>query len=137
MKMSLRQMIVVVVVLTLSGISLTTAPEATWDRASSHIVGVDVYDVNGAYCHTYDYNYYVPDTTTQHYKFYHRGLLYQIRIHIHTRQHSQVRISMKLKKTWTPCVMERILMTFGITTIIPTVCPLRIPNPVETYGSHL
>lgn len=73
MKMSLCQMIVVVVVLTLSGISLTTAPEATWDRASSHLVTVDVYDVNSTYCHTYGYNYYVPDTTTQHYKFYHRG----------------------------------------------------------------
>ena len=73
MKRSLCQMIITIAVITLAGIFLTTATEATWDRASSHIVTVDVYDVYGNYCHTTGYSYYVSDTTTQHYTFYHAG----------------------------------------------------------------
>ena len=73
MKMSLGQMIVTIAVFTLSSIFLTTATDATWDRASSHIVTVDVHDLNGNYCHTTGYSYYIPDTTTQHFKFYHTG----------------------------------------------------------------
>ena len=73
MRMSLGQMIITVAVITLAGMFFTTAPEATWDRASSHIVTVRVYDVNDNYCYTYGYSYYVSDTTTQHFKYYHTG----------------------------------------------------------------
>lgn len=72
MRRFLRLVIMGIAVITFTAIFLT-ATEPTWDRASEHIVTADVYDMFGDYCHTYGYSYYVADTTTQHYKFYHKG----------------------------------------------------------------
>ncbi|MDE0552881.1 MAG: hypothetical protein OXI24_01590 [Candidatus Poribacteria bacterium] len=65
---SLRSALLIIMVtfIVTEGSFLPEMADATWDRASSHIVTVDVYDLNGDYCHTYGYSYYIPDTNTQH-----------------------------------------------------------------------
>ncbi len=76
MKMSLCQIIAIVCMLVVGFMTVTPfvpLTEAGWDRASSHVVTVDVYDMFDNYCGSYGYGYYVPDTTTTHYKYYHRG----------------------------------------------------------------
>ncbi len=73
MKLSFYQMVVAIVIITVTGTFLMTVGNAGWDSATEHIVTVDVYDMYGAYCGSYGYSYYVPDTTTQHYKYYHAG----------------------------------------------------------------
>ena len=73
MKMSFCQMIVAIVIITVMGTFLITVGDAGWDSASEHIVTVDVYDMYGASCGSYGYSYYIPDTTTQHYRYYHTG----------------------------------------------------------------
>ena len=52
---------------------LTTPAEARADRGIQNYVYISVYDMYGDYCHTIEYSYLTPDTTTQHYRFYHRG----------------------------------------------------------------
>jgi hypothetical protein len=51
----------------------TTPVDARADRGISNNVSITVNDVHGNFCHTITYNYLTPDTTTQHYRFYHRG----------------------------------------------------------------
>lgn len=65
--------IVAIVVIAFACTFLTTPAGGGWDSASSHLVTVDVYDVYGEYCGAIGLNYYVPDTTTQHYMTYHVG----------------------------------------------------------------
>ena len=66
-------MIIAIGIIAVAGTFLTTRVGAGWDRASEHIVTVDVYSVFGNYCYTYGYSYYVADTTTAHYTTYHLG----------------------------------------------------------------
>ncbi|RKU16725.1 hypothetical protein C6503_11720 [Candidatus Poribacteria bacterium] len=51
----------------------TTPADARADRGISNHVFIKVFDAYGHYCHTITYYYLTPDTTTQHYRFYHRG----------------------------------------------------------------
>lgn len=74
MKTSLfRSLLAAICIIVLTGTFLTPTGDAGWDKASSHIVTVNIYDFWGNYCRTIGYNYYVADTTTRHYKFNHRG----------------------------------------------------------------
>lgn len=76
MKMSLGQMIAILCILSVGFITvapLVQTTDATWDKATRCRVDVSVYDYRGLYCHTYVDYYYVPDTSTKHYKFYHMG----------------------------------------------------------------
>lgn len=76
MKISLRYMIipiVAIVVIAFACTFLTTPVEARADQGIQNYVRIEVYDMYGEYCRTIKYNYLTPDTTTQHYQFYHRG----------------------------------------------------------------
>ena len=73
MKKFLCSVIVGIAIISLVAIFLTTPADATWNSATEHIVTVDVFDLNGNYCHSYGYSYYIADTTTSHFKYYHRG----------------------------------------------------------------
>ena len=68
-----RNVITTIFVFALACTFLTIDLGGTWDRASEHIVTVDIYDIHYYYCGSVGYSYYVPDTTTEHYLKYHLG----------------------------------------------------------------
>ena len=73
MKISFYKMIIAIGIIAVAGTFLATGAEAGGDEITLHFVNIDVFDMYGDYCHTITYNYSIPDTTTTHYEFYHRG----------------------------------------------------------------